>query len=1174
MFSVNPLYTALAGGGQNHALRPCLQLRLFLFAVFSTVYQQNSISLYCLHKVLILDSNFKAKFAKKTNINGRFQDNLKFIQRLITGLSLSLLWIYSLILLSGDVHTNPGPNSASSDSMPNDHNIASYFNQNLSIMHLNIQSLLPKLEILEAEMQQYDIVVFTESWLNPNISNNDIRIANFDPPYKKDRDNRIGGGVAIYVRTGITSTRRDDMIHGDIEAICIEVSIRNHNLLLCGIYRPPNSGLNYWDLIENTLDNISNSPITDTIIVGDFNCDIKAANLSNKMHILCNSYNYHQLIDEPTNYTEHSSTIIDLLLVSKPENVIYSGVSSPFIPDLIRYHCPTVLVLKYRKLIQKSFKRNIWLYERGDYIKYRNALSNIDWDAILNLDNVDECATRLTETIISTAKECIPNKNVLIRPSEPKWITSFIKKQIRQRHRLYKSAKRKNTVHIWQRFRQKRNEVTAIIRQAKVDYINKLADDLLKSDCNSKSWYKVSSEFLVSKNKQQTTPYLETNNEIIESDADKAEVLNKFFVQQSTLDDANANLPEFVPPDHEPLNTLVITNEDIIAAIKLLKPSKAPGPDLISPKLLKEGAFQLIDPLRKVFTLSIEQKKFPSDWKYANVTAIPKKEKATTPGDHRPISLLNYCGKLMERCIHKHVTRYLKQYSIITPFQSGFQTGDSTVNQLLHMYNDFAKALDEGKEVRVVFLDISKAFDKVWHKGLIFKLQSIGISGNLLEWFTDYLANRKQRVCLNGHASSWKTPNAGVPQGSILGPLLFIIYINDIVNHIRTNIRLFADDTTLYEIIDDPLLTGININIDLRTIMSWAKTWLVMFNSIKTESFIASKKRIKPYHPPLFMDNTAVNEVTSHKHLGLTFSNDLTWTSHIKTIIGKATRRLGCLRRHKFLLDRKSLKKMYTTFILPLLEYGNIIWDNCSLENSKAIENIQLDAARIITGATKVCSIQKIYDESGLDTLQNRRTRQKLCQLYKIINDLTPLYLRTILPERVQQQSRYRLRNSNNFSIPIARTTTYYKSFLPATLRSWNSLDEAVKQSPTISSFKRNIARPNENVPQYYETIQLSRKSQILHTRLRLECSSLNHHLFKKNLIDSPLCACGQAETSAHFLLKCPRYDNLRQRYFSVLRRPLTISYLLNGIPEENNDVNNTLFKQVQLYITATKRFS
>ena len=644
MYSVNRLGTALVGGGQTYSLRPCLRLRIFLFAVLSTALQQNDNFMFSLHKKITNDSNFKAKLAKKVNLNSRFKDNVKFMQTLISCLFLSLLWIYFLILLSGDVHINPGPDSVSLDSTSNSNNIASYFNQNLSIMHLNIQSLLPKLDILEAEMQQYDIVVFTESWLNPKISNDDLRIANFDPPYRNDRDNCIGGGVAIYVRTGITSSRRDDMIGGDIEAICIEVSIRNHKLLLCGIYRPPNSGLNYWDLIENTLDNISNSPITDTIIVGDFNCDFKETSKPNRMHTLCNSYNYHQLIDEPTNYTEHSSSIIDLLLVSKPENVIYSGVSSPFIPDLIRYHCPTVLVLKYRKLIQKSFKRNIWLYERGDYIKYRNILGNTDWGAILNSNLVDECATRLTETIISTAKECIPNKLVLIRPSESKWINSYIKKQIRQRQRFYKTAKRKNTVHIWQRFRQKRKEVTAIIRQAKADYTNKLADDLLKSDSNSKSWYKVSSQFLVNNNKQQTTPFLETNNTILESNADKAEALNKFFVQQSTLDDANASLPDFVPPDYEPLDRLVITNEDIIAAIRLLKPSKAPGPDLVSPKLIKEGALQLVEPLRKVFTLSLVQKKFPTDWKYANVTAIPKKAKASTPGDHRHISLLN--GKM------------------------------------------------------------------------------------------------------------------------------------------------------------------------------------------------------------------------------------------------------------------------------------------------------------------------------------------------------------------------------------------------------------------------------------------------------------------------------------------------------------------------------------------------
>ena len=648
-------------------------------------------------------------------------------------------------------------------------------------------------------------------------------------------------------------------------------------------------------------------------------------------------------------------------------------------------------------------------------------------------------------------------------------------------------------------------------------------------------------------------------------------MLNNFFVQQSTLDDVNASLSNFVPPNYESLSTIDIIDEDIIEAISLLNASKAPGPDLISPKLLKEGAAQLVPPLRKVFTLSLGQKKIPSDWKYANVTAISKKEKSPIPGDHRPISLLNYNGKLMERCVHKHVTKYLIQHSVITPYQSGFRTGDSTINQLL--YNEFAKALDEGKKIRVVFLDISKAFDKVWHKGLIFKLRSIGISDNLLEWFTDYLANRQQRVCLNGHSSSRQNTNAGAPQGSILGPLLFIIYINDIVNNIRTNIRLSADDTILYEIVDDSLLTGININIDLRTILSWATTWLVNFNALKAESFIVSKKRAKPYHPPLFMDNIAVKEVTTHKHLGLTLSNDLTWTSRIKAIVEKVTRRIGSLRRHKFLLARRSLKKMYTTFILPLLEYGNIIWDSCSVENSRTIENAQLDAARIITGAIKVCSIQNIYNETSLETLQNRRNRQKLCQLYKIINSLAPSYLQILFPQRVQQRSEYRTRNSNDFSMPISRTTSYYNSFLPATLRNWNSLGETVKQSPTIGSFKRNLRIATQNIPPYFETIQVSRKSQILHARLRLECSALNQHLFKKNLVESPLCSCGQVETSAHYLLTCVNYDNIRQRYFSVLHRPLTTSVLLNGIPEEIYDVNNSIFKQVQLYIIATKRF-
>ena len=202
----------------------------------------------------------------------------------------------------------------------------------------------------------------------------------------------------------------------------------------------------------------------------------------------------------------------------------------------------------------------------------------------------------------------------------------------------------------------------------------------------------------------------------------------------------------------------------------------------------------------------------PGLWKQANVTPVFKKNDPSDVSNYRPISLLNTIGKVLEKIVHKHVYNFLSEHQVITTLQSGFIPGDSTVNQLVDIYNTFCRALDDGKEVRAIFCDISKAFDRVWHKGLLFKLQSVGISGSLLQWFTDYLYNRKQRVVIPGVSSNWSSVEAGVPQGSILGPLLFLLYINDIVENINSSIRLFADDTTLYIIVDNPLHAANQLN--------------------------------------------------------------------------------------------------------------------------------------------------------------------------------------------------------------------------------------------------------------------------------------------------------------------------------------------------------------------------
>ena len=253
--------------------------------------------------------------------------------------------------LSNDAHPNPGP-VTESFSTTSDPNNSSVFSHNLNIMQLNIQSLIPKLDILETEMQQYNILVITESWLNPDVRDDDLLISNFDPPYRKDKADRPGGGVTMYFRSGINYVRRADLITGELEALFVEIILKSHKLLLCGVYRPPNTGNAYWDLIENTLDNLSNSGVADIVVVGDFNSNMRTLSSSAKMINLISSYNFQQVIDEPTYYTEHSSSVIDLVLVSEHENV---DVTSRFIPNLVRYHCPSVLYLKYRKPVNKTY---------------------------------------------------------------------------------------------------------------------------------------------------------------------------------------------------------------------------------------------------------------------------------------------------------------------------------------------------------------------------------------------------------------------------------------------------------------------------------------------------------------------------------------------------------------------------------------------------------------------------------------------------------------------------------------------------------------------------------------------------------------------------------------------------------------------------------------------------
>ena len=655
---------------------------------------------------------------------------------------------------------------------------------------------------------------------------------------------------------------------------------------------------------------------------------------------------------------------------------------------------------------------------------------------------------------------------------------------------------------------------------------------------------------------------------------DKANILNSFFQSHTNLNEQNAVIPDLPAATViTPLNNIVLSPLEVESVLKSLPVAKATGPDGLSNRIIRELSKELSVPYCFLFNESLSVGIVPSSYKEANVCPVPKAGDLSQVSNYRPISLLNSENKVLERLVFKYLFNHLRDNNLLSSLQSGFLPGDSTVNQLTFLYNTFCHALDSGKEVRAVFCDISKAFDRVWHAGLLVKLHAAGVTGNAHAWFSDYLSNRKQRVVLPGAVSDWASIRAGVPQGSILGPLLFLLYINDIVHDIGSNIRLFADDTSLFIIVDDPVTAAGCINTDLDRISKWASTWLVTFNPSKTETLLISRKLNRPVHPPLLMENHQISEVDSHKHLGLYFSHDCTWHKHINYITIKAWARINIMRKLKFKLDRKSLETIYTAFIRPLIEYGDIIWDNCSQYEKDELDKIQNEAARITTGATRLISLSALSKEIGWESLEKRRTNHKLTLFYKMTHNLAPLYLSSLVPSTVSNISRYNLRNSNNLQTMDARTTLYYNSFLPSTVRAWNEVPEEAKQSDSVNAFKRFLNKDKSHIPKHFYVGK--RKAQILHTRLRTNCSSLNLDLFMRNISDSPICKCGSVENAQHFFFHCRNYHVPRAQLLNTISQYQipSLSLLLYGNDSFSLETNTVIFETVHKFILDSKRF-
>ena len=521
--------------------------------------------------------------------------------------------------------------------------------------------------------------------------------------------------------------------------------------------------------------------------------------------------------------------------------------------------------------------------------------------------------------------------------------------------------------------------------------------------------------------------------------------------------------------------------------------------------------------------------------------------------------------------IFNNIYSYLNGNNLIAKNQSGFRPGDSTTNQLLYLVNEIHQAFENPKslEVRAIFLDISKAFDKVWHDGLIFKLKQNGVSGSLLMFFQNYLNNRKQSVVLNGSHSSCSTVESGVPQGSVLGPLLFLIYINDLERNIKSNIKFFADDTMLFSIVKDPTISANNLNHDLDIIQQWAYQWKMEFNPDPTKQateVLFSCKKTSPNHPQLIFNGIAVAKVNDQKHLGLILDSRLSFEKHLNGKIIKAKKYVGILKHLSKFLPLKTLDQMYKALVRSHLDYCDIIYHLPSKQNQaplgmtlnsamEKVERIQYQSALAISGAWHGSSRSKLYEELGWESLSDRRMGRRILQIHKILSNSTPSYLNDKLPPKCRALFSGKTRNT--FRQIICKSNRYMNSFFPDAISSWNIFIKHFDDVPSFDILKNHINtffRPtSKNIFGIHDTVGLRYLFQ-----LRVSLSPLKSHKFRHNFADtaSEICSCNQGiEDADHFLFYCPDYASTRA----------TLAASVINILQKNN--LNYLGNKSQLYL-------
>ena len=781
----------------------------------------------------------------------------------------------------------------------------------------------------------------------------------------------------------------------------------------------------------------------------------------------------HQLVDFPTHIHPDGSfgSLLDLFLVSS-DKMISDILSLPplgksdHISLLCNFNLRKDTPPKATHLSVRG--KTIWCYERANHDVVNQALKEAftdTWNFVRNAESIDDAWTCWQQVFLSTVKRRIPHKIITKQRRKNPHVTKEIEQLIKEKRYAYRRFKKNPSPELRLRFTTIRNKVTARIRKAERAYASTLHRQAQLSPSKSTSrdfWHFVRNLTGKSQRKPPSLLIDPLSQQKFSTPESKANLLNRFFVEQTNLDVPANSKPDAtsVPVNPCSFTYLETTPTAVFKVLSTLKTHKAGGLDNIPARLLKYCAIGITDSLTCLFNRSFELSEFPTAWKEALVVPIHKKGSMTDPGNYRPIALLPIVSKVLERIVHDKLSPFLQPW--LQDKQSGFKKGDGTVPQLLRLCQDWNKQIDSSSYVGALFFDLKKAFDRVWHDGLLVKVEAAGIRGSALAWIRSFLSLRRQITTIEGFSSSSIEIRAGVPQGAILSPLLFSIYVNDIVYAAPLcDTNLFADDTSAYVSSPCPTLLNTSLQSAADSLSDWFDRWHLSIHPSKTVCMALRSRGMPPCPLYIYINGKRIAQVSQHCHLGVTFNDTLSWKDHVHKIVLQSARKIGLLRRLGRHLSPTVLRDIYLFCIRPGVEYSSVVWSGLTSSDAVRLERNNRSAARLIlkTSRKEDISHELLLSRAGLSTLEARRNVAQCAVVRKAFLGRHPGHLQKVIARWVLQSTTGSQRQSprrNRFQVKLPRPTKvkFKQSPLYCAASTWNTLIHSHTANKTLPSMR------------------------------------------------------------------------------------------------------------------------